>query len=124
MKRLAPDGIFTGYLVGNGLATAFASADLFAFPSTTDTFGNVILEAMASGLPCVVSDQGGPRELVQPGQTGTITASLNVESFTAGLRELIVQPQRRLAMRENARRSVEHRDWSDAAAKFWAMSGE
>ncbi len=124
MKRLAPDGIFTGYLVGNGLATAFASADLFAFPSTTDTFGNVILEAMASGLPCVVSDQGGPRELVQPGKTGTITASLNVESFTAGLRELIVQPQRRLAMRENARRSVEHRDWSDAAAKFWAMSGE
>jgi len=124
MKRLVPDGIFTGYLVGHDLATAFASADLFAFPSTTDTFGNVILEAMASGLPCVVSDTGGPRELVEPGKTGAITASLNVDDFTTALRELIEKPKLRLEMSGNARRAVEHRDWSDAAAKFWAMSGE
>jgi len=124
MKRLLPDAIFTGYLVGHDLATAFASCDLFAFPSTTDTFGNVILEAMASGLPCVVSDTGGPCELVEPGQTGAITASQNVDDFTAALQRLIEAPGTRKEMSANARRAVEHRDWSDAAAKFWAMSGE
>jgi glycosyltransferase involved in cell wall biosynthesis len=60
-----PEAIFTGYLSGLDLAAAYASADVFVFPSTTDTFGNVILEAQACGLPCVVSDQGGPRELVR-----------------------------------------------------------
>ena len=64
---------FTGYLAGLDLARAFASADVFLFPSTTDTFGNVILEAMASGVPCIVSDQGGPKDLVVHGKTGYIT---------------------------------------------------
>ena len=63
---------FTGYLKGHTLAEAYASADVFVFPSTTDTFtfGNVVLEAQASGLPVIVSDQGGPRENMVHGQTG------------------------------------------------------
>jgi glycosyltransferase involved in cell wall biosynthesis len=56
-----PEAFFTGYLRGNELATAYASADIFVFPSTTDTFGNVILEAQACGLPVVVSDSADPR---------------------------------------------------------------
>ena len=55
------------------LAEAYTSADLFVFPSsTTDTFGNVILEAQASGLPVIVTDGGGPRENMAPGQTGLV----------------------------------------------------
>ena len=64
LRQQLPEAIFTGALSGATLAAAFASADLFLFPSTTDTFGNVIIEAMASGLPCIVSDHGraeGPR---------------------------------------------------------------
>ena len=63
-ERLAkslPEAFFTGYLTGTELATVYASADIFVFPSTTDTFGNVILEAQACGLPVIVSDSADQR---------------------------------------------------------------
>ena len=82
LAKSLPEAFFTGYLAGEELATAYASADMFVFPSTTDTFGNVIIEAQASGLPVVVSDSGGPKELVEDGANGLITKSRDVESFT------------------------------------------
>lgn len=63
---------FTGYLFGEDLANAFASADCFMFPSPSETFGQVVQEAMASGLPAVVINQGGVADLVEDGQTGYI----------------------------------------------------
>ncbi len=64
--------LFTGFLSGQELHTTYASADVFVFPSTTDTFGNVVLEAQASGLPVIVSDEGGPKELILDGRTGIV----------------------------------------------------
>src|SRR6185295_10142653 len=81
LRALLPEAASTGYLAGLELARAYASSDLFVFPSTTDTFGNVILEALASGVPCVVSDQGGPKDLIEHGRTGFITRALDVEDF-------------------------------------------
>ena len=89
LAKSLPDAFFTGYLRGTELATAYASADIFVFPSTTDTFGNVILEAQASGLPVVVSDSGGPKELVAHKANGLITRSHNVEDFTDAIRALV-----------------------------------
>jgi glycosyltransferase involved in cell wall biosynthesis len=63
---------FTGILTGVELARAYANMDLFVFPSQTDTFGNVVLEALASGVPAVVTAQGGPKFLVEPGVTGIV----------------------------------------------------
>ena len=63
---------FTGVLRGSDLASAYASADLFAFPSDTETFGNVVLEAMASGLPVVAPSEGGHTDLVSHGTTGLL----------------------------------------------------
>ncbi|MBV9656827.1 MAG: glycosyltransferase, partial [Verrucomicrobia bacterium] len=77
MRRLLPDAIFTGTLAGKELARAYASADVFVFPSVSDTFGNVVIEAQASGLPVVVSDQKGPQELVEEGVTGFVTRGLD-----------------------------------------------
>ena len=122
LKESLPDAHFTGYLTGGALASAFASADLFAFPSTTDTFGNVVLEAMASGLPCVVSDAGGPRELVHEGETGFVTRALDAGSFAGAIGRLVENPGLRSAMGANARKSVENRDWSEAFQKFWGES--
>ena len=80
--------LLTGYLHGVELRQAYASAELFVFPSGTDTFGNVVLEAQASGLPVVVSDRGGPRELMVTGETG--------ELFLSGSRSGLVEVLRRL----------------------------
>ena len=82
LRRSLPEAVFTGYLTGNELATAYASADIFVFPSTTDTFGNVILEAQACGVPVIVSDSGGPKELVEDRTNGLITRSHDVDDFT------------------------------------------
>jgi len=70
LEQQVPGGIFEGFLGGEALATAYASSDVFLFPSDTETFGNVTLEAMASGLPTVCADATGSRSLVDPGVTG------------------------------------------------------
>ncbi|HEY5894570.1 MAG TPA: glycosyltransferase [Chthoniobacterales bacterium] len=124
MKRLLPNGCYTGYLAGYELARAYASADIFVFPSTTDTFGNVILEAQAAGLPCVVSDTGGPRELIHHGEDGFVTRSLDVTDFSAAIQRLIADPELRRQMGVNARARVGERDWTRAFEKFWGMSEE
>src|SRR5216117_2063930 len=95
LSETLPDAVFTGYLTGVELATAYASADVFTFPSTTDTFGNVIIEAQAAGLPVIVSDAGGPKELVEDKTNGLITKSHDVDDFTRAIRELAIDPSLR-----------------------------
>ncbi|MDZ8120194.1 glycosyltransferase [Pontiella agarivorans] len=72
LKYNDPQIVFTGYLYGDELAEVYASADLFVFPSLTDTFGNVVLEAHASGLPAIVSNEGGPQEIVESHNSGLV----------------------------------------------------
>lgn len=99
--------IFTGYLAGEDLAAAFASADVFVFPSTTDTFGNVVLEAQASGLPVIVSDGGGPKELMVDGKTGLVTRADNLAELTDAMRRLLLDPALTAKLGENARTFAE-----------------
>ena len=120
LRGLVPDAIFTGYLAGLELARAFASSDVFLFPSTTDTFGNVILESLASGVPCIVSDQGGPKDLIENGKTGFITRALDTEDFTRALTRLVDDPAIRRTMSIEAHRTVQGRDWAEAGRQFWA----
>ena len=78
--------IFTGFLHGEELCAAYASSDVFVFPSTTDTFGNVVLEAQASGIPVIVSDSGGPKELMKDGTTGLIVAAHDSRALIDAMR--------------------------------------
>ena len=71
-ERLGERATFLGWLDGDDLARAYASADIFLFASRTDTFGQVMLEAQASGLPVVAVDEGGPRALIEDGRTGLL----------------------------------------------------
>ncbi|PYL49115.1 MAG: histidinol-phosphatase, partial [Verrucomicrobia bacterium] len=122
LAKSLPEAFFTGYLRGKELATAYASADVFVFPSTTDTFGNVILEAQASGLPVVVSDSGGPKELVADNVNGLITRSHDAQDFTRAIRMLVTNRALRERMANSARDSVTDRSWPRAFAKFWAST--
>jgi glycosyltransferase involved in cell wall biosynthesis len=109
LRRRLPQATFTGRLVGESLAQAYADADFFVFPSKTDTLGNVVLEAMASGLPAVVTDHMGPKELVRHEQTGYVTGS--DEEFAAAVRALIADADGRAAMGRAARRFAKTRSW-------------
>ncbi len=121
-EKAFPEAIFTGYLSGEELAKAYASADVFVFPSTTDTFGNVILEAQAAGLPCIVSDQGGPRELVADGEDGFVTRGGDLAELCEAARKLCADQGSRRAMGVAARKRVEDRSWPNAARRFWEIS--
>lgn len=75
LREHVPNAVFAGVLRDTPLAQAYASMDLFVFPSHTDTFGNVVLEALSSGVPAVVTSDGGPKFLVQNGVTGYVAGS-------------------------------------------------
>jgi phosphatidylinositol alpha 1,6-mannosyltransferase len=91
---------FTGVLRGEALSAAYANMDLFVFPSHTDTFGNVVLEALASGVPAVVTPDGGPCTIVRDGVTGSIRQDAD---FTTAVASILGDPVRHAAMRAAAR---------------------
>ena len=101
-KRLRT-ATFAGVLTGDALARAYANMDLFVFPSRTDTFGNVVLEAMASGVPAVVTAEGGPKYLVQKGVTGFVAET--EDEFCRAAMLLMEDPELLRRMRTAA---VEH----------------
>jgi glycosyltransferase involved in cell wall biosynthesis len=105
-------GALTGVLRGHFLAEAYANMDLFVFPSRTDTFGNVIQEAAASGVPAIVTSEGGPKDLVTPGVTGFVAA--NDGEFLQRVVELCRTPERLRSMGDAARERVLGASW-DAA---------
>ena len=124
MHKLLPDACFTGYLSGEPLARAYASADIFVFPSVSDTFGNVVIEAQASGLPVIVSDQKGPQELIERDVTGLITRGSDVDDLAAAILRLGRDEALRARIGAAARRAVETRSWAGAAERFWGLSEE
>jgi phosphatidylinositol alpha 1,6-mannosyltransferase len=105
-------GVFTGVLRGQFLAEAYANMDLFLFPSRTDTFGNVVQEAAASGVPAIVTSEGGPAHLVVPGTTGFV-AKTDAE-FTHRVVELAFRPERLQRMGQAARSLVLGASWDKA----------
>ena len=99
--------LFTGFLTGEDLSKIYASSDIFVFPSTTDTFGNVVLEAQASGLPVIVSDEGGPKELMINGETGFVVKANDKESLTHAMEFFIMDRSNVVAMGKQARHFTE-----------------
>ncbi len=112
---------FTGYLEGEDLAAVYASSDLFVFPSTTDTFGNVVLEAQASGIPVIVTDLGGPRENLISGKTGLIVDAGDARAFFEAIDSLIRDPKRMQQMGRAARKYMEDRSFESAFNRTWKL---
>lgn len=100
---------FTGFLEGEKLAEAYANIDIFLFPSETDAFGNVIQEANASGVPAIVTNQGGPKFIVQHNQTGFVAE--NLDEFVKYSIDLMDNPAKLSKMKETSRRFAQSRSW-------------
>jgi glycosyltransferase involved in cell wall biosynthesis len=114
---------YTGVLAGEALAQAYASSDIFVFPSATDTFGNVVLEAQASGLPVIVTDKGGPCENVLPNETGLVVPAGDPDALLRAVLHLIDTPERIEYMRRKARAHVESRTFDATFLKTWEIFG-
>lgn len=115
------DGVhFAGYQRGEELAAHYASADLFLFPSDTETFGQVVTEAMASGLPVVVPARGGVMDTVRPGETGLLFRPGSVDDLVEQTLALIEAPARRRTLGMRARAGAEGRSWSRVFDQLFA----
>lgn len=108
LRQHLPRAEFTGVLRGEALARAYAGMDVFVFPSHTDTFGNVVLEALASGVPAVVTPDGGPKSLVRDGRTGFITRD---DGFSAAIHRILADPLQHARMRAEARQDAVAASW-------------
>jgi glycosyltransferase involved in cell wall biosynthesis len=102
---------FLGFLKGEELASAFASADVFVMPSTTETLGFVVLEAMASGCPVVAARAGGIPDLIDHGESGHLYAPEDAEDAIAAIRALLGRPSLRRFISQQARKRAESSSW-------------
>ncbi|UCH93565.1 MAG: glycosyltransferase family 1 protein [Candidatus Aminicenantes bacterium] len=110
VKRM-PDAIFPGYLEGEELSRVYASSDILLFPSTTETFGNVVLEAMASGLPAVVSDVGGCKEIVRRSGAGLVAKAGDPGDFYRKCQQLVKDQNLYKGMQQKGLRFAQTRSW-------------
>jgi len=119
--QLKPFGQYTltGVLRGEDLAGIYASADLFLFPSLTDTFGNTVLEALASGTPCLVSPEGGPREIIEEGICGFICDVNKPQAMVQKCLELYQNPSLLKNMGQAARERSLFFTHEASAQGFW-----
>ncbi len=116
-RAMSPPDIMTlGHLEGDDLSAAYASSDVFFFPSHTETFGNVTLEAMASGLPTVCADAQGSVSLVRNHQTGYLCPPEDAEAFSIALEKLITDGALRRGMGDAALQEAQQYDWTAVLA--------
>lgn len=123
-QALGQNAVFLGPLLGEDLANAYAAADCFVFPGPEETFGQVVLEAMASGLPVIVTRRGGPASFVAEGESGFLCPVDDAAAFAERIRCLRDDPARRAQMSAAARRYAEGLPWMDIMRQLEGYYGE
>jgi glycosyltransferase involved in cell wall biosynthesis len=106
-----PHDHFFGFLQGKALAELYASSDLFVFPSTTETFGNVVLEAFASGLPVIGADKGGSSDLVKPGVNGFLALPKSPADFARQIQRFLENPALGRRLKTGALQTAAAYEW-------------
>lgn len=112
---------FTGHLEGDALAAAYASSAMLMFPSTTDTFGNVVLESMACGTPALVSDVGGPCEIVHHNETGIVLPAGEERCWAEAVLRLLGDRGCLQRMSSQSRTYAERCTFERARRETWAF---
>ncbi len=118
-ERLGAHATFLGWQYGEDLARTYASADVFMFASRTDTFGQVVIEAQASGLPVVAVAEGGPRSLIEDGETGLLVAA-DAQALAGALHQIVDGPLLAERLRRGALQAVRTRTWEASMERLGA----
>ncbi len=118
-----PGAVFLGHQVDGNLAESFASSDVFVFPSTTETFGNVVLEAMASGLVAVVARSTASAEIIEEGRSGLVAAP-DASELAAKVEWLLDHPEHRAALGARARQRAREFTWDRMLNRMFARYAE
>ena len=118
LERANPDHLFVGVRTGEDLAASYASADIFLFPSLTETFGNVTLEALASGLGLVAFNEGAAAQHARDGASARLVAFGDEQAFVAAAAEVAASPALLAQLRANAPRAVSALAWPVVLSAF------
>lgn len=118
LEEMLPEAHFTGFITGEELYRAYASSDIFLFPSDTETFGNVTLEAMSSGLPCVVADATGSRSLVESGVNGYLAPPRDTREFAACVQKIAEDKKLQDKMGKAARQKALAYSWENVNSEL------
>lgn len=121
LKKMMPDAIFKGHLNDGELQATYASSDIFLFPSHTETFGLVALEAMASGAVPVVANSGGSLAIVQHNKNGLLAEAMNPKDFAKKTLYLLEHPEKRKQLRETGIAYAKNYDWSVVLKNFFKL---
>jgi phosphatidylinositol alpha 1,6-mannosyltransferase len=113
LAKTLPEAIMAGFMKGEDLSRAYASADIFVFPSTTESFGNVVLEAQASGLPSVVAAEGGVMELVTDGETGFLSKPQDALDLASKMELLLTNEILRHSLSIKAQEYASLKSWKE-----------
>jgi len=124
LKEMLPGAVYTGFLEGHQLSVAYASSDIFFFPSESETFGNVTLEAMSSGLPCVVADAAGSKSLVNDGENGFLADATDKELFASRIEQLALDPSLRSEMGRISSEKAKGYSWKAINEKLMSYYSE
>lgn len=124
LKEKMPNAVFVGKQTGETLSTTFASCDIFIFPSITETFGNVVLEALSSGLPVVTAQAGGPKDIVEDGVTGYHVTPKDPDEFYEKINHLLKHPDECDKLKANAIAYAETQTWEKVCGELYAIYEE
>jgi glycosyltransferase involved in cell wall biosynthesis len=119
VKKQMPKAAFLGHIGHDRLAEIYASASVFFFPSVTETFGNVVLEAMASGLPCVIADSGGSKDFIENGTGGFKCNPYDARDYLNRIIEIIEQPALAKQISENALKTSKKYTWENLVSTYF-----
>lgn len=119
LRKMMPGAVFLGYQKAENLSTAFASSDMLVFPSTTETFGNVTLEAMASGIPAICPREGGAYDLIQDEVNGLIANPRDPEDLARKILRLSDDPALRIEMGIKAYEFAREQTWSNIFSRLF-----
>ena len=120
LQKLMPEAYFLGKVPQQELAMLYASCDAFVFPSVTETYGNVVVEAMASGCPCVIAAGGGSQSHVQDGRTGYLCPPNDADAYMQAIDHLIANPSHTAAMVQTGYKYTADLDWDKLCQRYFS----